>query len=154
VLVLLTIVLGLYLSNGSNPHDWLNAKDSLKQLNTANQRRMGMHVAFGLTILLLTILMAVFARFAPHSRVTLAFFATLLVAAMAAQVWVGILMLYDSDDGPITRFKTTAELQQSSPTTMPSMTGMPASNGTGLGATLTGAATREFQRIPPVATQP
>ena len=154
VLVLLTIVLGLYLSNGSNPHDWLNAKDSLKQLNTAGQRRMGLHVAFGVSILLLCIVMAIFARFAPHSRVTLAFFAAVLLAAMAAQVWVGVLMLYDSDDGPITGFKTTAELQQAAPTTGPSMNGMPPSSGAGLGATLNNAATREFQRIPPVATQP
>jgi hypothetical protein len=63
------------------------------------QRLFG-HVLFGVTIVLLTLLLAVSTR----SRVLTKLFALLLLLAVAGQVWLGILLLYDSNTGPLTGF--------------------------------------------------
>jgi hypothetical protein len=43
-------------------------------------------------------------RLATRSRLTLLIFAVLLLTAVAAQVWFGVLLTYDSIGGPVTRF--------------------------------------------------
>jgi uncharacterized membrane protein len=62
------------------------------------------HVGGGVSLILLSLLMAMVARFTPRSRLLLAFFALLLLAVLAGQVWFGVLLTYDTVEGPLTRF--------------------------------------------------
>jgi hypothetical protein len=34
----------------------------------------------------------------------------IIMAAIAAQIWIGVLMMYDMDSGPLTRFNPSAEV--------------------------------------------
>ena len=62
------------------------------------------HVIGGGSIFVLMFLLALFGRFAPRQRVLLTLLALLLIAVVAAQVWFGILLMYDTPAGPITAF--------------------------------------------------
>jgi hypothetical protein len=73
------------------------------------------HIVFAASILLLTLILAILARWAPKARVLLGASTLVLVMIMAAQVWMGILLLYDGDTGPLKRFKS----DQATPATQP-----------------------------------
>jgi len=63
--------------------------------------RRAAHVATGGAIIVLPLLLALVARFAPRRKILLLAFALLLIAAVALQVWFGILLMWDSPDGPL-----------------------------------------------------
>jgi hypothetical protein len=68
------------------------------------------HLIAGGAIIVLPLLMALLARFARRSRTTASVFALVLVLVLAAQVWLGILLLFDqtnlsNDSGPWYRFQ-------------------------------------------------
>jgi uncharacterized membrane protein len=66
--------------------------------------RLLMHLAVGGTIIVVPLLLAALARWAPRQRVLLAALTLVLVVAVAAQVWFGVLLLYDTPDGPLHHF--------------------------------------------------
>ncbi|MGB7157477.1 MAG: hypothetical protein WBD40_05390, partial [Tepidisphaeraceae bacterium] len=66
-------------------------------------RRM-FHAIAGSAIVLLPLLLALFARFAPRARGIIFLISLLLIAAAAAQVWLGILMMWDTPSGPVRGF--------------------------------------------------
>jgi hypothetical protein len=96
---------------------------AISHIKDAGAARVGMHIVVGASILLLVIVMALLTRFTPRSRVILSGFSMLLVLAILAQIWIGLSLLFDGSDGPLGRFKTEAEVnnssQESSPTTLP-----------------------------------
>jgi hypothetical protein len=63
------------------------------------------HVIGGTATVVLTIVLAGLARWARERRILLALCALLLVAVIGAQLWVGILLMYDTPAGPIHRFQ-------------------------------------------------
>jgi uncharacterized membrane protein len=67
------------------------------------------HTILGGSMLLLTLICALLAVAAPRHGWLLGFFGLLLVAVIAAQVWMGICLTFDKGDGPLNRFKTDAE---------------------------------------------
>ncbi len=71
------------------------------------------HTATGSAIVLLPILLAALVRFAPRQRIALAITTALLLAAIALQVWLGALMLFDTTDGTITRLNPAAAAARS-----------------------------------------
>lgn len=75
------------------------------QPNEPRLNRLLTHALSGSAIVALPVVLALLARFAPRQRVLLGLCGLVLVAAVAAQVWVGVLLLYDGSDGPVTRFK-------------------------------------------------
>jgi hypothetical protein len=66
-------------------------------------RRM-VHVVAGGSIVVLLLILAALARWTPRQKWVLVFFALLLVVAVAVQVWMGILLLYDTPQGPLGHF--------------------------------------------------
>jgi uncharacterized membrane protein len=74
-------------------------------------RRMA-HLIAGLTIVVLALLFAILARFARRNRTVAAVVAVLLVAALAAQVWFGALMLFDGSHVMPSSAKTWYRFQQ------------------------------------------
>jgi hypothetical protein len=104
-------------------------RSSLQRIKDSDHARMGLHIVFGASILVLVMAMALLTRFAPRSRVILSGLSLLLVLAMAGQVWLGVLLLYDGDRGPLSRFKSDSQLtapdqdhnsSSTQPTTSPS----------------------------------
>ena len=63
------------------------------------------HVLGGSTTVVLTLVLAALARWGRERRVLIALCGLLLVAAVAAQLWLGILLMYDTPAGPIHRFQ-------------------------------------------------
>ena len=125
LVAILTILGGLYIGGfliWPGGVDWSAAKTAVLDINTPGQRRMAVHIVFGASILLLTLILAILARWAPKARVFLGASALILIMIMAAQVWMGILLLYDGDTGPLKRFKN----PQATPATQP----MPATQPT------------------------
>lgn len=78
-----------------------------KAINEGDVRwtRRLVHLIGGSVIIVCTLMLAILARFGRKNRLGLVLFAPPLVLAMALEVWVGILLLLDSSEGPITGFK-------------------------------------------------
>jgi uncharacterized membrane protein len=62
------------------------------------------HVIAGVSITVIPIFLAGLARWTPRQKWLLTIFTVLLVAAIAAQVWLGVLMLYDGTQGSVRAF--------------------------------------------------
>jgi uncharacterized membrane protein len=75
------------------------------------------HVAAGSVIALTPLVLAGLARFAPRRRFWLSFFTLILLIAVASQIWFGVLLLYDTPAGSITKFRPS---ESAVPTTTPS----------------------------------
>src|SRR4029079_6182021 len=113
LVVLATAGVGIYLLG--SPHE-INTYDpkamweeiSQYKLKNPDSRfpvtRQLAHVVGGGSIFLLMFLLAILGRWAPRQRVLLTLLALVLVAIVAAQVWLGILLMYDTSYGPVTAF--------------------------------------------------
>ena len=111
-------------------HQWAKVPDALwhqvapERDHATGQLHIGrrlVHAANGGTIILVPLVLAGLARFAPRGRLMPAIFTGLLVGAVAAQVWLGVLLLYDGPEGPINHFNParTPTETVSPPTSMP-----------------------------------
>jgi uncharacterized membrane protein len=69
----------------------------------ATERRF-VHIVTGSAIVVLPLLMAIFARFAPRAKFILLVMSLLILLAMAMQIWIGVLMLFDGIEGPTRSF--------------------------------------------------
>jgi uncharacterized membrane protein len=75
-----------------------------------NYRKV-VHAGTGIAIVALPIILAFLARFAPRQRLILCLFTLLLAAAVTVQVWVGVLMLYDTDQGKLMYLNVPEQVQ-------------------------------------------
>jgi hypothetical protein len=88
-------------------------KELWKLITGDGYMRLLAHLIAGVSIVMLPLLLALLSRFARRSRAMLGLFSLLLVAALAAQVWLGILLMFDQaklgpDAGPWYRFQKPA----------------------------------------------
>jgi hypothetical protein len=90
---------------------WYLATDSEKKINELvplitgeDQVRRLTHVILGSSLLVLTLVLAGIARWSPRKRGLLTIVTALLVLVAAAQIWMGVLLLYDSPEGRPFRF--------------------------------------------------
>lgn len=63
------------------------------------------HVATGAALVLLPLLLAIVARLAPRTPLLLIGLSTLLLLAIIVQLWLGTLLMLDTNVGPITAFQ-------------------------------------------------
>jgi uncharacterized membrane protein len=75
--------------------------------------RRPLHVATGGAIVVLPLLLAMVAAWAPRRKGLVLFFSFFLVLAVAIQVWLGVLLLWDTPVGPAMGFN------EPTPTTVP-----------------------------------
>lgn len=69
------------------------------------------HLAHGISgsaIVAVPIILALLVRFAPREKLILSFFTLLLVCAVAAQIWLGVLLWLDTSQGSLTHFNPPA----------------------------------------------
>jgi uncharacterized membrane protein len=96
---LLTAGGGAYLL-ATNANQW-DPNELWKLLSDTAQPRRLAHAAGGSAILVLTLILAAASRWAPRNRGVLGVLAALLILAIVVQLWVGLLLLFDSPDGPL-----------------------------------------------------
>ena len=83
--------------------------DQVKPLPGQTVNRLLAHLATGGVIILVPLVLAALARWAPRQRAVLATLTLVLTLAIAAQVWFGVLLMYDGSDGPINHFNPPAD---------------------------------------------
>ncbi len=91
-----------------NPKDsWQLVWHQIEPGATKNYRSVA-HAVTGATIVVLPVFLALMSRFAPRERIILTLATLLLMVAVAFQIWLGILLLLDTSDGPLNHFNTPA----------------------------------------------
>jgi hypothetical protein len=70
----------------------------------AGNSRLLAHLVLGASIIVLAMVLAPAAKFAARSRVLIGLLGLILLAAVIGQIWIGILLLYDTDSGPLGHF--------------------------------------------------
>jgi uncharacterized membrane protein len=108
LLALLTALAGYWFLAGRDDISTWKPQELWKAVS-GKQRRL-YHVITGVSIVVLPLLLALVARFARRSRFLLGFFAALMILALAAQVWFGVLLLFDTPNGKLTGFNSAAEV--------------------------------------------
>lgn len=79
-------------------------EDNLHELGEADHRRLLVHVIFGVSLIVLSLILAGLVRFARRWRVLAGILGSLVLLLLAGQVWLGILMTYDGYSGPLVSF--------------------------------------------------
>lgn len=100
----LTALAGLWFTGDWKLEEGLEAVRERGQ--TQEGLRLFMHLVFGSSIFLLIVLLAIITRVTRRWKGVVIFFVILLLLAVVAQMWLGILMLFDSHHGPLTGFQT------------------------------------------------
>jgi len=99
--------------------------DFLTQKHENDQWRPVLHAIFAMSILLLIVLLGTLSRWFPRRRFFMGVLTTLLIMAVVLQVWTGVLMLFDSSSGPVTRFnrppKAPKVVREMAPSTAPAV---------------------------------
>ena len=109
LLLILTSSLGVWTLVHEGGFDWTfdNIKNEITKPPTddgpAFTRRLA-HSLAGAVLLVDTLMLVLIARFAPRNSLLLLVFAAPLVLALVAQIWLGVLLLFDGPAGVVTRF--------------------------------------------------
>lgn len=124
---LLAFILGLLTAGAGF---WFLAIDSqtwdfqqLREIIHALPRRMA-HGINGVSIVVLTLILTILARWAPRRKLLLSIFVILLLAGVTLQLWFGTMLLFDGPQGPLTGFNKDemAAISNPIPTTLPATT--------------------------------
>jgi len=120
ILAVLTLTAGLYVGGFlifTKGIDMAQLRGAIVGLGMPSQRRIGAHIVIGSSILVLCLILGGLGKWAPRHREFLGLTALLLILAVAAQVWVGTLLLFDGDTGPIDHFRPAPAAEE--PATQP-----------------------------------
>jgi uncharacterized membrane protein len=107
LLGILTALAGLWLVGIISPPQQIFSWPDL-QHEFAHSHRDAAHILFGGGIVVLSLILAVLTRWARRSGLLLSIFSLLLVLAVAGQIWLGVLLAFDSMQGSLVRFNPPA----------------------------------------------
>ncbi len=104
---LLTALAGIWavtdaISVDALEHNW-------QELFEPSHLRLLLHAIVGVSVIVLTFILIFVANYLKRHRSVVAVFLALLLIAAAVQVWLGILMLFDSHSGPLLGFGPAAQ---------------------------------------------
>jgi uncharacterized membrane protein len=115
LLTLAAAVVGLYVAGIT---DWPAFQSDFLRAQSNLEMRDRLHAMLGAAMLVLLLLLACIARFAPRSGFAVGIFSCLLLMVIAAQLWMGPLLLLDGSTGPLNGFNTKSPSPQTmQPTT-------------------------------------
>ena len=83
-----------------------------------SQRRFW-HVISGGTIVIIPLLLAAITRVSRRPKALLTLLSLVLLAAVALQVWLGVLLMFDTPTGALTHFNRSGDASTTAPTTAP-----------------------------------
>jgi uncharacterized membrane protein len=86
-------------------------KTDFLELRNREHLRLLWHVIFGISIIILPLILALLARAARPLRALSGILLVALFCAVALQIWLGILILYDSPEGSLTGFNPASVAQ-------------------------------------------
>lgn len=98
LVAMLTAVAGWWTYGSFN---WREARDYMRDVEN---KRVLYHVIFGSSLIVVPWILALFTRFAPRARFFLVILTLCILILAAIQVWLGILLLFDTNQGPLTKF--------------------------------------------------
>jgi len=98
LVAILTAVAGWWSYGNFN---WREAWDYLRD---PYNKRVLYHVIFGTSLIVVPWIFALFTRFAPRARFFLMILTLCILGIAAVQVWLGILLLFDTNQGPLSNF--------------------------------------------------
>jgi hypothetical protein len=101
-LAIATVVAGAWSALGTFTREAL--QDNLQELQDPDHRRLGLHVVFGVSIVVLSLILAGLVRFARRWRVLTGILGAIVLLLIAKQIWLGILITYDGPQGPLLGF--------------------------------------------------
>ena len=101
-----TAVAGLWAVLGAFSAASLKENGAMLRRYDWDHLRLPLHVVFGVTLAVLTLLLAALARFGRRRRKLTIGFLALIILVIAAQFWLGLAMLYDGHAGPVLGFKS------------------------------------------------
>ncbi len=99
--LILAAALGLWVFGVSGPADFFS-RIANKQSN--DEWRPVLHVYYGVSLVVLAIVLGLVMKFWPRRRVIMGMLCTLLILAVIGQAWTGVLMLFDGQTGSVLRF--------------------------------------------------
>lgn len=120
LLFLLTLGFGIWLLISQEDSDFLaNNKPTVSSIwqevystatNTKklSENRRGAHILIGLTLVVLPLILALGVRFGPRRRVIVGLLCAAILVLLAAEIWLGVLLLHDQASGPLYRFAETS----------------------------------------------
>jgi len=108
LLVGVTALIGWYFfasdAGNYNPKElWKMVSDPTLNNNSSFTRGVA-HAVTGGALVILPLLMGALARWAPKQKLLLGLFTLILLAVVSAQLWLGILLLFDGSKGTLFRF--------------------------------------------------
>ena len=83
---------------------WREVRDTSTSTTPMMNNRRGAHVVVGATLVVFPLLLALFVRFAPRQRVFVGTLCVLMALFIAAEIWLGVLLLHDNTEGPLFKF--------------------------------------------------
>ena len=84
-------------------------QENWQDLQDPSHRRLALHVIFGVSIIVLSLILAGLVRFARRWRVLASIVGSVVLLLVAGQVWLGTLMTYDGQVGPLIGFAAGAQ---------------------------------------------
>lgn len=101
LLLLVTAAIGLWVFGVRSVNDLLTLLRS-KQVN--DEWRPVLHLYAGASLIFLAMVLGLVMKIWPRRRLIMGMLCTLILIAVVAQSWIGILMLFDGNTGPVLRF--------------------------------------------------
>ena len=117
--LLVTVAMGLWVFGVRSAHDLLTLMRS-KQVN--DEWRPVLHLYGGAALILLALVLGTVMKIWPRRRLIMGMLCTLILIAVAAQSWIGILMLFDGNTGSVLRFN---RLPANRPIVLPPLKALP-----------------------------
>lgn len=83
---------------------WKEVVDTARATTKLSLNRRGAHVVIGAALVLFPLIVALGVRFGSRNRWLVGTLCVVMVLFIAAEVWLGILLLHDASEGPLYRF--------------------------------------------------
>lgn len=68
------------------------------------ENRRGTNILLGVTLVVLPLILALGVRFGPRRRIIVSLLCGVILVLLAAEIWLGVLLLHDQPSGPLYRF--------------------------------------------------
>ena len=78
--------------------------DTATATKPLSNNRRGAHIVMGTVLVILPLVLALAVRFGPHRRWLVLSFCIAILLVIAAEIWLGVLLLHDKSEGPLYRF--------------------------------------------------
>lgn len=117
LLFLITFGFGVWLLISVENSDWLSDNkptasaiwqklyETGRATTPLSQNRRGVHIVLGAGLVIFPLILALAVRFMPRRRVIVGVLCLIVLLLLAAEIWIGVLLLNDASEGPLFRFK-------------------------------------------------